>query len=253
MAALAPLCRNLVLVLALLLGPGVPLAAASDSPAPQTTGLLWNRSGLPLTLPLEVVAPEGSDYRLTLLRETDREPVLAAAIRGGAFFRVLVPPGRYFLQFERGPRWLGQEEGFGATAETEVFTLPDPLSFSVTGFDQRQGHRVDLTILPPATPSDLMASATGLTTAIALCPRGLAPAAPRRLPAPDLRPLTEGAPGTFLRDLADETRLPFAERQGFADGGSRAQTPHRRGLPAPAPFPRASGAAAPAPVLPCVD
>ena len=104
-------------------------------------GLLWNRTGLAATLPLLVKTDEGSDYLLTLRPPGSREEVFAAYIRGGAFFRVLVPPGRYTLAFASGTEWHGPEALFGP--DTELFALDTPLTFNVT-VARREGHNVGL-------------------------------------------------------------------------------------------------------------
>jgi hypothetical protein len=84
----------LVLVLAL------PALSAFAEERPQ--GLLWNRSGLPATIPLQIKTNAGVDYFLTL-RDVERDRVvLAAYVWGGEFFQVLVPPGRFELVFASG-------------------------------------------------------------------------------------------------------------------------------------------------------
>jgi hypothetical protein len=46
----------------------VPAAATAgniDAPwAPQTSGLMWNRTGLPAAFPLQIKTPDGQDYFL---------------------------------------------------------------------------------------------------------------------------------------------------------------------------------------------
>lgn len=104
-------------------------------------GLLWNRSGLAATLPLQVRTDPEADY-LVRLRDVETEQiVLAAYIRGGEFFRVLVPPGQYDVLFASGETWRGEDALFGP--ETQSFILDDPLSFGAT-VSRKHGHSIDL-------------------------------------------------------------------------------------------------------------
>lgn len=130
---------SLVIVLFLLALP----AAAIERPA----GLMWNHSGLPLTLPLQVKSDPGADLYLQLSDPATGQAVLAAYVRGGAFFRVLVPPGRWALTFARGrdaqgQDWQGEDGLFGAA--TEVIALPEPLVFQTEGAARKSGHLIDL-------------------------------------------------------------------------------------------------------------
>ena len=113
-------------------------AASPDRPE----GLLWNRTGIPATLPLTVETAPGADYYLRLRDSQTGEMALAAYIRGGEAFRVLVPPGRFDVLFDAGQGWQGETALFGA--ETRRLTLAGPLSFSA-GLSRRAGHYVDLT------------------------------------------------------------------------------------------------------------
>ncbi len=116
---------------------GMPQRVAAERPE----GLLWNRSGQAATLPLLVKTDSGQDYLMTLRdTDTDRE-VLAAYLRGGVFFRVLVPPGTFALTFASGAEWQGPEALFGP--ETDLFALDTPLTFQAT-VARREGHIVDL-------------------------------------------------------------------------------------------------------------
>lgn len=124
------------------------LAALAGAPAPAQelrpeAGLMWQRSGLPAVFPLQLKTPEGADYFLTLTREAGGEAVLAAYVRGGDFFRVLVPPGRYRLRLASGRDWQGEAQLFGAG--TQDFVLPGVLEFAVQGGGIKAGHTVSLT------------------------------------------------------------------------------------------------------------
>ncbi len=69
------------------------------------------------------------------------ENVLAAYIRGGEFFRVLVPPGRYELLFASGSDWRGEAALFGPA--TQRFELDAPLDFQAK-MSRKDGHLIDL-------------------------------------------------------------------------------------------------------------
>lgn len=109
--------------------------------AERPEGVLWNRSGLAATLPLLVKTQGGTDYLLTLRDADTEKAVFAAYIRGGDFFRVLVPPGHYALVFAAGTGWQGEQDLFGPG--THHFTLETPLDFGAT-VARRNGHIVDL-------------------------------------------------------------------------------------------------------------
>lgn len=127
--------RFVLIILAFL-----PLAAlADDRPDP---GLMWNRTGLPLTFPLQVKTAPGADYIVTLRDAETGDPALAAYIRGGQFFRVLVPPGTYNARFDYGTVWQGDQAGF---ADQKTLTLKDALTFEIRGIGRKAGHLVDLT------------------------------------------------------------------------------------------------------------
>lgn len=125
---------SLAILLAVLALPAVALE--------RPEGLLWNHSGLPLTLPLQVKSDPGTDLYLQLSDPATGRAVLAAYVRGGAFFRVLVPPGRWALTFARGQDWQGEDGLFGAA--TEVIALPGPLVFHTEGAARKSGHLIDL-------------------------------------------------------------------------------------------------------------
>ncbi|UWQ77820.1 hypothetical protein K3725_10855 [Leisingera sp. S132] len=130
-----------VLALMLCLLPCASAAgAAGDTPERPPAGLMWNRSGLPAVFPLQVRTPDGGDYYLVL--SGSKGDALAAYIRGGEFFKVLVPPGRYALRFAGGAGWQGEARLFGPA--TEIFELSEPLTFEVRGTGIKAGHRVTL-------------------------------------------------------------------------------------------------------------
>lgn len=114
------------------------LPAAAE---PRPEGLMWNRSGLPLTLPLQVQSDAGADLYLELSVPETGQAVLAAYIRGGDFFRVLVPPGRWALTLARGTGWQGEEALFGA--KTEVIVIEPPLTFAAATA-RKSGYLLDL-------------------------------------------------------------------------------------------------------------
>lgn len=115
-------------------------------------GLLWNRSGLPAGLPLQVKTAAGADYLLYLRDTGTGRDVLAAYLRGGEFFRVLVPPGRYQLHFASGTDWQGEAALFGPG--TRRFVLDPPLAFGAS-VARKAGHLVDLRDLRDITTRDL--------------------------------------------------------------------------------------------------
>lgn len=114
-------------------------------------GLLWNRSGLPAQLPLQIRTAAGADYLLHLRDIGTGRDVLAAYIRGGEFFRVLVPPGRYQLQLASGTDWQGEAARFGPA--TRRFVLDPPLTFGAS-VARKEGHIVDLRDLGDVTTRD---------------------------------------------------------------------------------------------------
>ncbi|WP_323779289.1 hypothetical protein [Leisingera sp.] len=116
--------------------------AAAEGDRPRS-GLMWNRTGLPAVFPLQVKSPPGADYFLVLSREDSGEEALAAYFKGGAFFKVLVPPGRYVLHFASGTGWQGEGRLFGP--DTRVFKLPEVLEFAIRGAGIKGGHKITLT------------------------------------------------------------------------------------------------------------
>lgn len=129
--------RRAALPLLLALACALPARAApvhpGDPPSVRTGGLIWNRSGLPAVFPLQVKTRAGQDYVLTLIDAETGIGMLSAYVAGGAFFKVLVPPGRFRLRFSPG-------DGAGAGA----FELTEPLNFALRGPHIKAGHLVDL-------------------------------------------------------------------------------------------------------------
>ena len=136
---------KLFLVLLLCAAPAFASAGREDAEGtPQAAGLMWNRTGLPAVFPLQVKTPAGQDYFLTLIDDETGEDALAAYIEGGAFFKVLVPPGVFRLSFAAGDIWQGEEELFGPGTDTHAFELKKPLTFRVRGLGTKAGHLVSL-------------------------------------------------------------------------------------------------------------
>ena len=125
---------SLRLILALLLLMSLP-ALAGERPV---AGLMWNRSGLPATLPLQLHSEAGLDHVVMLTPPEGDAPVLAAYIRGGDFFRVLVPPGEWRIAIASGQDWQDGETLFGT--DTQWTTLPEALQFGVADGARREGH-----------------------------------------------------------------------------------------------------------------
>lgn len=148
-------CRRAAVLLGLLAT--LVCGAAAEAGERPRAGLLWNRTGLPAVFPLQVKSPEGADYYLVLTSSGSGQEALAAYIRGGAFFKVLVPPGRYALRFASGTDWRGEEQLFGP--DTVVFALPEDLEFAIRGAGIKAGHLVVLTRDAPG--AGLRAEVTG--------------------------------------------------------------------------------------------
>lgn len=130
----------------------IPLFFSIAEATERPKGLMWNRSGLAATLPLQVKTNSGSDF-LLLLRETSSgEAVLAAYIRGGEFFRVLTPPGRYDLLLVSGTEWQGEVAQFGPDSLRLV--LYPPLTFGAT-VNRKNGYLIDLRDTENITVRDL--------------------------------------------------------------------------------------------------
>ncbi len=134
------------LMLVLLLGVVAPLVRAEADmahPVP-SAGLMWNKTGLPAVFPLQVKTLPGQDYFLTLSDDETGAAALAAYIKGGDFFKILVPPGSYRLRFAAGNIWQGEDALFGPGEKTDVFELRDPLVFETRGLGVKAGHIVNL-------------------------------------------------------------------------------------------------------------
>lgn len=114
-------------------------AAAAERPR---AGLMWNRSGLPATFPLQVRTPAGRDYVVFLIAPDSGRAVMAGYIRGGNFFRLLVPPGTYLLRFAHGLGWQGETQLFGP--DTEWVEAEEPVDFRIIGTGRRSGYLVTL-------------------------------------------------------------------------------------------------------------
>ena len=145
--------------------------AASAGAEARPQGLLWNRSGLPATLPLQMKTNPGADYLLRLRDVETGQDALAAYIRGGAFFRLLVPAGRYELRFATGTDWQGEGGLFGP--DTRRFALDPPLSFAAT-VNRKEGHLIDL-----RDPSNVVIRGLAICQWRALDPDSLRPPHPR--------------------------------------------------------------------------
>ena len=128
-------------LLIVLLVPLGAVAGSEDVGRPET-GLLWLRSDLPAVFPLQVKTAPGRAYHLTLLEHETGQATLAAFIRGGDFFRVLVPPGRYAIRVAHGNGWQNETSLFGS--ETTVTLLEGPFRFEVEGLGRKSGHLIDL-------------------------------------------------------------------------------------------------------------
>lgn len=113
-------------------------------PRPEA-GLLWLRSDLPAVFPLQIKTGPGRDHVVTLIDTANGREALAAYVRGGQFFRVLVPPGRFRLRLASGEVWYGPAALFGGEGRTQHRDLPQELTFAVRGLRVKAGHLIDLT------------------------------------------------------------------------------------------------------------
>lgn len=129
------------------------LGEARGEEKPQ--GFMWNKTGLPLVFPLQVKSLAGQDYFMILKNVEDETPALAAYVRGGVFFRVLVPPGIFKIDFAAGEVWQNEEALFGPDA-TLFFTLPDPLTFAVLDESTKGGHIIDLRNMSPDSTQQII-------------------------------------------------------------------------------------------------
>ncbi len=135
------------LAVMLLPGPAAPTGGAGHGAAtrsPPPAGVLWNLTGLPAVFPLQVKTQPGRDYMLTLIDTETGAEAFAAFVKGGAFFKVLVPPGTFRVRFATGDVWQGETHIFGSGRDTQVFDLPEPLTFETRGLSVKAGHVVTL-------------------------------------------------------------------------------------------------------------
>lgn len=144
---------QLFVLFACLLPIGIAAEIADAPSAPTQSGLIWNRTGLPAVFPLQVKTSAGQDHLLTLIDEETGVEALAAYIVGGSFFKVLVPPGTFTLQFSFGDTWQGEERLFGSGDESGSFELQPPLTFKLRGGGTKAGHLVDLTEMQDHQPT----------------------------------------------------------------------------------------------------
>lgn len=151
-------------------------ATAGDAPR---TGLLWLRSPLPAVFPLQVKTAPGHDYHLMLVEVETRSPALSAYIKGGEFFRVLVPPGQYRLRIGYGTNWHSEEALFGEG--TRYFELDRLLRFETRGIGTKAGHLVDLRNLLKTKEEAIRSEPFNLCQSFRLLPDE-APALPLVLP-----------------------------------------------------------------------
>jgi len=141
---LLPACA-LALCLALLLAAGPAVPAGGRGEAPELAhGLLWRDSSLAAVFPLVVKTPPGRDFYLRVEGAGSGHVVLAAGIRGGRFFRVLVPNGGYRLDFAHGTDWRGEEALFAPGPKAGRLRIETPLRFGVHGLGRKAGHVVTL-------------------------------------------------------------------------------------------------------------
>ncbi|WP_222869568.1 hypothetical protein ROLI_000840 [Roseobacter fucihabitans] len=196
----------------------LPAAARSQETAEPRAGLMWHHSGLPAVFPLQLRTPPGSDYYVRLFEpETDRA-VLAAFMKGGSFFRVLVPPGRYDLRFAWGETWIDERELFGAGNRTRLFALDQPLRFAIRDFATKAGHLVDITF------SDDAQEVQVAVTAQFICQGARIASFPRLQP-----PFEDGDPYRFRIPDDDQLRR-FPSRysqERLLDSGEEATFPTR--------------------------
>ncbi|KFE34608.1 hypothetical protein [Thioclava atlantica] len=131
------------------------LLALPVSAEPRPQGLLWAETGLPRTLPLQIKSAPGRDIYLVLRDVATGQDVMGGYARGGAFFRLLVPPGRFELQLALGAPedWQGLRDLFGPG--TLRLRVTPPLVFGVTGYARKSGHLIDLRDLGQITQSPL--------------------------------------------------------------------------------------------------
>ncbi|KIN75189.1 hypothetical protein Z945_18 [Sulfitobacter noctilucae] len=136
--------RSIVICVSILTFNALPIPVSAQEVPKARHGLMWHRTGLPAVFPLQVRTPVGSDFYLMLRDQKTREPALAAYIKGGRFFRVLVPPGTFDLRFAYGADWQGEAALFGPGDRTRFIDLPEALTFKLRNSTTKGGHIVDL-------------------------------------------------------------------------------------------------------------
>lgn len=119
------------------------VAADEHGRAPELPhGLLWRDSPLAAVFPLVVKTPPGQDFYLRVEEAATGHVALAAGIAGGRFFRVLVPNGRYRLDFAHGTDWRGEEALFAPGPKAGRLRIETPLRFGAKGLGRKAGHVV---------------------------------------------------------------------------------------------------------------
>ena len=160
---------------------------ADDRPR---AGLMWNRSGLPATLPLVVKTVPGQDYVVFLAPPQGGDPIMAGYVHGGAFFRLLVPPGTWRVRFAHGHDWQGDDKLFGP--DTKWTEVDQPMAFGAS-VARKHGYIIRLIEedgrmrVVSAGPLDLCQGLTLTTKLINLDEEREDD--PNRLPTPGLRRL----------------------------------------------------------------
>lgn len=128
------------MALLLTIAMALPAGAGDRQHYRPQAGLMWNRSGLPATLPLVVRTAAGRDH-VVFLGDARGRDIMAGYIRGGDVFRLLVPPGTWRVRFAHGSRWQDEETLFGPA--TEWTRIDRPLAFGA-GIARRHGHVIRL-------------------------------------------------------------------------------------------------------------
>lgn len=179
-------------------------------------GLIWNHSGLPATLPLQVRSPEGADHVIFLTRDGASTPEVAGFFHGGAFFRLLVPPGDWRIRIASGRAWQGEAALFGP--ETAWRDLPQPLHFGA-GKSRLNGHALTLTddaiTVAPQTICRLPSWHSGLFDEDE--PIGRQPPEPQPLHPPRRPTATDPAPARIHPDPLRYPDPEFRLRSVFCD------------------------------------
>ena len=189
-------------------------ASTASSDPLDTPGLMWNRTGLPLSFPLRVKSVAGQDYVVLLRDHETGAAALAANMLGGTFFSVLVPPGTFDVFMIAHAGWRGD------LAEPPVdvpgtLRVTEPLTFAVLGHARKSGYTIDITAVPQTGPSGVQVVSQDV------CQRRVA-GRPAQQVIPKVPPINAPAVGEeiqrnrFLRgdnaiDTADRLRM---QRQG---------------------------------------